>query len=290
MKRSLSVSLVLILITFGLPSNSYAATDGCPDTWKIDLNQYPNQDLMAAKEKNGINMIITENRKILSFNGERGEIPRLDGLNEVLEGYGHIFYYLYGKSIVEISTKVDVKNCPSKIFIFKTRWLQGVNFNSTTASSWANSNPQAFKDFRQQENFAKVIDEVKLSVQSRINLQISSSQKFGTPLELSSQILENFISQKVSLENYKIRAFAQTPKCLSPAVFNEHRLIFGKECQFAFGVYKPEFPIQNSISLFEAFNLDLRVKPISITCIKGKLTKKVSGTNPKCPKGYKVKA
>jgi hypothetical protein len=28
---------------------------------------------------------------------------------------------------------------------------------------------------------------------------------------------------------------------------------------------------------------------VSITCVKGKLTKKVSGTNPKCPKGYKIK-
>jgi len=27
----------------------------------------------------------------------------------------------------------------------------------------------------------------------------------------------------------------------------------------------------------------------SITCVKGKSTKKVSGTNPKCPKGYKIK-
>jgi hypothetical protein len=27
-----------------------------------------------------------------------------------------------------------------------------------------------------------------------------------------------------------------------------------------------------------------------ITCVKGKLTKKVNGINPKCPKGYKVKA
>jgi hypothetical protein len=27
----------------------------------------------------------------------------------------------------------------------------------------------------------------------------------------------------------------------------------------------------------------------TITCVKGKKTKKVSGTNPKCPKGYKVK-
>ena len=27
----------------------------------------------------------------------------------------------------------------------------------------------------------------------------------------------------------------------------------------------------------------------SLTCVKGKSTKKVSGTNPKCPKGYKLK-
>jgi hypothetical protein len=27
----------------------------------------------------------------------------------------------------------------------------------------------------------------------------------------------------------------------------------------------------------------------TITCVKGKKTKKASGTNPKCPKGYKVK-
>jgi hypothetical protein len=30
-------------------------------------------------------------------------------------------------------------------------------------------------------------------------------------------------------------------------------------------------------------------KKITITCIKGKATKKVSGVNPKCPKGYKKK-
>jgi hypothetical protein len=27
----------------------------------------------------------------------------------------------------------------------------------------------------------------------------------------------------------------------------------------------------------------------TITCVKGKTTKKVTGTNPKCPKGYKIK-
>lgn len=290
MRKYLVTTLSVLLLTFGLPTTSNAATDGCPDTWTIDLNQYPNQELFAAKEKNGRNMIITESRKILSFKGELGEVPVLNGLTEVLRGYDHIFYYLYGKSLVEISTKVEIKNCPAKIFIFKTDWLQGVNFNSITALSWANSNPNAFKDFRQQENFSKIIDEVKLSVQSAINRQISNSQKFGTPLGLSSQILDNLISEKVSLENNSIKAFAQTQDCLKPALFNEHRFIFGKVCRFAYGVYKPVIPYQNSISLFESFDLDLMVKPISITCTKGKTIKKVFGTNPKCPKGYKIKA
>ena len=44
------------------------------------------------------------------------------------------------------------------------------------------------------------------------------------------------------------------------------------------------------LSLSTTKLIALSKKPISITCIKGKLTKKVSGTNPKCPKGYKVKA
>ena len=62
MKRSLSLSLVLILITFGLPTNSYAATDGCPDTWSIDYaaeiaarkaGGIHNQGLRTAKSKYG---------------------------------------------------------------------------------------------------------------------------------------------------------------------------------------------------------------------------------------------
>jgi hypothetical protein len=31
-------------------------------------------------------------------------------------------------------------------------------------------------------------------------------------------------------------------------------------------------------------------KKTTITCIKGKITKKVTGVNPKCPIGYKKKA
>jgi len=45
------------------------------------------------------------------------------------------------------------------------------------------------------------------------------------------------------------------------------------------------------ISATAAVMITGAVAPIkkTITCVKGKKTKKVSGTNPKCPKGYKVK-
>lgn len=37
------------------------------------------------------------------------------------------------------------------------------------------------------------------------------------------------------------------------------------------------------------FNIAGTTKKTTITCVKGKLTKKVTGTKPKCPSGYKVK-
>ena len=60
MKKYLSASLVLILITFGLPTNSYAATDGCPQNWVIDTSQYPNSELESAKDTLGRNIVVTE--------------------------------------------------------------------------------------------------------------------------------------------------------------------------------------------------------------------------------------
>ena len=42
-------------------------------------------------------------------------------------------------------------------------------------------------------------------------------------------------------------------------------------------------------NIIEEITLPSVINKSFITCIKGKTTKKVSGTNPKCPKGYKVK-
>ena len=291
MKRIVSAVLLSLTSTLiQVPSN--AATEGCPDTWTIDTAQYPNQDLISAKEKNGLNMIVTESRKFLSLNGELGELPDPNALDNLLKtDENYVFYYLYGRSLVEISSKVEVKNCPARIFIFKTVWKQAINFNSTTASSWANSNPQRFQDFKEQENFAIVMNEAKVTVQNAINRQISNHQKFGLPLLLSTQALDGQIPQNLRY-GYRpiIRPFALNPGCLQSTKELWSAFNFGKVCQFAFGVFDgSNLPSSQSITLFEPFNLDLRIKSISITCIKGKVTKKVTAVNPKCPAGYKKK-
>jgi len=47
-------------------------------------------------------------------------------------------------------------------------------------------------------------------------------------------------------------------------------------------------PINFAFSAVRA-KVEAEAKKKTITCIKGKLIKKVTGTNPKCPVGYKLK-
>lgn len=52
-------------------------------------------------------------------------------------------------------------------------------------------------------------------------------------------------------------------------------------------LFSVDFQLKNAISL--ADNPPAVVKKKTIICVKGKLTKKVTGTSPKCPSGYKKK-
>ena len=65
MKRFIPTALIVILITLYLPTKTYAATDGCPDTWSIDTTKYPNQELIDAKKRLGVNMAETIQIKMI---------------------------------------------------------------------------------------------------------------------------------------------------------------------------------------------------------------------------------
>jgi hypothetical protein len=64
-----------------------------------------------------------------------------------------------------------------------------------------------------------------------------------------------------------------------------------KTCRFSWSMhsFKPEGAgemVHEMVIFDKVIAITYTKSSVSITCTKGKTTKKVSGTNPKCPKGY----
>jgi hypothetical protein len=284
MKRFLVMTISMLLLTFGLPSNSYASTDGCPDTWIIDTTQYPSRELGEAKTKLGPTMVQTVvSQRIVEYKGESGIMPKIDNLLQ--QGRANsAFLYLYGKSTVETIIKVEVKNCAKvQSFTFTHPLYEKTLFSSPfqiiSASTYAQQFPNLFIDFKKQEAFSSYIANQKLLAQDRINQEKLFNQRrfFPTVLLGIGDSDESGFKGSLSI-------VSMSENCVKPSTdrvgFAE--FTFGKKCQFAWLNISP-----TQLGLIEPFILDLTLNTNSVTCTKGKTTKKVSGTNPKCPKGYK---
>ena len=271
-------------MTFGLSAKSYAATDGCPDTWSIDTTKYPNQELIDAKKRLGVNMAETIQIKMIEFKGPLGVMPSDNGLI----GYAGInpLAYLYYDSQIQTTIKVEVKDCPNTAtFNFVSNWLNKdrEKFETTTASGFANQFPERFTDFKKQQIFSESIAQLEKRLKEMIAVRVKTGMK---------QIPFQFIdashpsnSRSIEIGRISLYTFALTPKCLAQNA-NTFAIVGGiGDCEFAIGALASNGAAR-TIYLFDPFTINLSLKN-SITCIKGKTTKKVSGTNPKCPKGYK---
>jgi hypothetical protein len=314
MKRSLSVSLVLILITFGLPTNSYATTDDCPDTWTIDTTQFPSNELRMAKAKLGPNMILSDaDVQITEYRGEEGLAPKIENLQALLfkdsaayVGVWESLLYLYGKSTVMYTQKVEVKDCKSpRLFTFVQNVTTGGSGGDFTNSPlkvrkmvgkiWAEENIQAFIDFKAPSNFeeflAKITSE-KITTAKKIR-PYRANENFVTPNLLSRP------DTRGSGLNGPPGPIPQllTPECLMFALDENGKqfnpvIKVNQTCKISWSIhtFKPKGAgeMVNELVIFdEVIAVSYSKSSGSITCTKGKLTKKVSGTNPKCPKGYK---
>ena len=317
MKRSLSVSLVLILITFGLPTNSYAATDGCPDTWTIDTTQFPSNELRMAKVKLGANMILSDaDVEIIEYRGEDGISPKIENLQALLSkdsaaygGFWESLLYLYGKSTVKYTQKVEVKDCKSpRVFTFVQNVTTGgiggdftnspLKVRKMVGKLWAEENIQAFIDFKAPSNFegflAKITSE-KITTAKKIR-PYRVNENFVTP-----HLLSRPSTTQGSGLNGPPGPIPQllTPECLMFALDENGKqfnpvIKVNQTCKFSWSIhtFKPKGAgemVNELVILDGVIGISYSKGSGSITCIKGKTTKKVSGTNPKCPKGYKVK-
>ena len=83
MKRFISVFLILILISFGLPTNSYANEIECPNTWVVnnidDLSKYTSRTAALMHKIYGPNSYVQKTKKrsewIFDATGQNYLIP-----------------------------------------------------------------------------------------------------------------------------------------------------------------------------------------------------------------------
>lgn len=292
MKRIfLSLAMVFGLMLSPTPFSN-AATEGCPDTWKV--NSITNagskelmaahiagyKELMAAKQRLGGDMVIEQmSWSYTDYSGELGPLPKprhnLD-VNDV---------YLYGNTKIAAKYMVQVKNCPvATEFNFKLGTLKGGRSIALDVDSkkWASDNQSAFIDFVKANNFSQCLAyNIKVlqtpgksgTSYSSGRLQftdVSSTRGCGTPLLL----------------------IEKTPSCkeiISGSPMNRISITLGSKCVFAYGSL-----MENSVEIFENFTIDSNQWKVSITCVKGASKKIVQGLKGlefkmKCPSGYKKK-
>jgi hypothetical protein len=320
MKRISIITLAISLISFGFPSISMAATDGCPETWTIDSTQFPSNELRMAKAKLGPNMILSDaDLQITEYRGEEGVSPKIENLQSLLykdsgdfpRGFWGSLLYLYGKSTVKYTQKVEVKDCKSpRLFTFvqnvPTGGIGGDYTNSPltvrkmSGKQWAEENIQAFVDFKAQSQFEEFLDKItseKIITAKKIR-PYRANENFVTPHLLSRPNT----AQGSGLNGVVQGPFPQllTPGCLMFAVDENGKqfnpvIKVNQVCKFSWSVhnFKPKGAgeLVNELVIFDqVISVSYSKSSGSITCAKGKTIKKVSGTNPKCPKGFKKAA
>jgi hypothetical protein len=229
--------------------------------------------------------------------------------------------YLYGKSKIRIVSKVEIQGClkpgyfditysfPTGGFNRSFYWYSPLETQQSRSQDWAKENLTAFKDFKAQESFSGLITQTTERIRKQVNEEVTyynSDGKngilagkllFSEPEFFGLSTLQNPVGNVVSLQ-------VLTPDCLE--IFTEKSqneviprvyLRSGKTCKLSwsvnsfnmFGKY-PNIQWTSRLTLLdEPFTINTLVPAKSIFCTKGKITKTIIGTNPKCPAGYKVK-
>jgi hypothetical protein len=315
MNRFLVTALCISLLTTGTSTPASAVTDGCPETWAIDTSQFPSNELRLAKAKLGPNMILSDAEvKIIEYRGEEGISPKIENLHTLIskDSQGFTLFwrsllYHYGQSTVQYTQRVEVKGCSSRQFTFlqkvPTGGIGGDYTNSAlkikklNSKEWADQNTQEFIDFKSPSNFSEYLKKItseKLSFASKVR-PYRTNENFVTPNLLAPPSTQGSgLSGKQSLIPQLL-----TPECLMFALDDNGKqfnpvIKINQVCKFSWSVqiFKPKGAEEmvNELVIFdEVTTVSYSKSGTSITCVKGKFTKKVSGTNPKCPKGYKIK-
>jgi len=295
MKRYLMIFLSLILLSFGLPSNSYAATDGCPDTWKIDTTSKVGYDeLLQAKTRLGADLALgTPTTQYLNYSGELGTLAAPKDRGDLTSED----VYLYGKTQVQWKIDVQVKNCPGKTnFVINLGTLSdslGIKSISTNVDpqAWASANEKSFVDFIKAAQFGACIK----SLQSRFSPPNIGIELQGTTLlvpSLGIRLRQASYQNPCGTRAPDVGYQDLTPECRSvtDSFARSVAIKKGGSCDIALSMNLRD----GGLVIFPKYTIKAKDFEVVVTCVKGKLTKKFTTYRGyefrvKCPAGYKIK-
>ncbi len=290
---ALSVSAVLFLT----PLPARAEYEGCPDTWILKTEQLGSdisppqvvpsisEQLQAIQKIRGSsNMVIKPptSSSVVNFTGESGPIDEKI-LKQFPSGRAAIpFGFLYGRSLIEEVYVVEVRGCANPgLFISRKNFNTYFTYSNSTAADWVKINSSFFVDFKKEQDFLNTLALMEKNIRS----QAASLVKWPRDRKVILPTQSAFITGRVTVNILWINIIPQSPNCTNVAGRSVLVLELGSICKFAFSV---NWNGPNSV-VFETFEIDGRVLNKTITCVKGKLTKKVTAVGPKCPTGYKKK-
>ena len=311
-----------LVVVFGLMLSptpfANAATEGCPNNWSIDNTIAGGwAELNQAKARLGSSMVLEydEYSMIYSeYSGELGPMP-----NPSVNVLGVPDLYLYGNTKVAFKITVQVKDCPGKTdFLLQGGSLKqymGLKANPTfikmNASDFAINRGNSFIDFVKAREFPACIANLTKRITSSATASGKLFYQSVSPRwpTWNSEFCGLYTGSSVNAANPILLNL--TPGCsLIDTESNEIPRRLGisvapnKTCEVAFAFSDGLYPgteaflgaainardIQTPIYVLESFKVSGPVsKKTTITCFKGKLTKKVTAVKPICPTGYKLK-
>jgi hypothetical protein len=292
MKHLLGSLFLILGLTVSVAPAAKASTEGCPNSWVIDTSSFAGiQELELVKQKLGSNMALSEpRREYTDWSGQLGPMPAPEYKSRVAGDQ-----FLYGKTKRIIIYNVQVKDCPGKIEFRFSEAAPERRFIKVAPANYSKSYPDSFVDFTYESSFDACIQRKVQTQMQNFKAQSRLSGNRWQPIRPSWLLNANSseTSNTCGLKSGP-SLIALTPNCFwvddlnqsSYAVFGPS-VIIGSKCDFAFTTYVSDS--KGEVPYFGVFTLDSAIFNSTITCVKGKATKKVTAFKPKCPTGYKVR-
>lgn len=310
MKKSLLLLAISALLCVGAtPTQAASDYSKCPDTWKLTTNDDSvlEKELADAKAVLGTNIAISITSREIQESGI-WKVYWTDKFNSRDAYWLSLLQYPMRDNF-----KIEVKGCPTALNISRPGGLGNVNVVQSSYASFYDDILKAFPNpspgdlaYRIKSfNFKQLEDSINLlkeTVQNRVkdvkngaSNTLRGTFKYNDGNTVRTSALLGLLPVSDQITAGIFGSFELLPENLSCVVLNidiageKPNLPFkllpaNKTCNYQLVAYIPTIK-----TIFKIDSVRIVTMTTEITCIKGKTSKKITGRNPTCPKGYTQK-